>query len=78
MVPWFDMSLHRGVQIPSGSPEPTETPSSGQSTFFGDPEPEIFLAGRLKGPARSTIDGYPVSEFQPPKFELINAQCGTF
>jgi hypothetical protein len=38
------MSLYRGVQIAFGFPEPTETQSSEPTNFFGDPDPEIFLA----------------------------------
>jgi hypothetical protein len=44
MDPWCGMSLYRGVQSPFGFPEPTETQSSESTNFFGDPDPEIFLA----------------------------------
>ena len=42
--PWSGMSLYRGVQSPFGFPEPTEIQSSESTNFFGDPDPEIFLA----------------------------------
>jgi len=69
------MSRDRGVQIPSGSPA-TETPSPGQATFFGDPDPEIFLAGQSKGTARSIVDGFiPYRRSSRPR---LNAQRGGF
>ena len=42
--PGFGMSLYRGLQSPFGFPEPTEIQSSEPTNFFGDPDPEIFLA----------------------------------
>jgi hypothetical protein len=44
MVSGSGMSLYRGVESPFGFPEPTETQSSKPTNFFGDPDPEIFLA----------------------------------
>jgi hypothetical protein len=38
------MNLSRDVESAFGFPEPTESQSSEPSNYFGDPDPEIFLA----------------------------------